>query len=380
MTTTLPTEAKVRGARRAGRIAVGLGLGVLMVPVDLAGMAGGLFAPRASQSVVAWEQCRLANLSSAPLRGHPRGHRAAGYLAVRALVGALTAIILMLIVAGLVVAVSVLIGAVTGGAVPVMDAPEPGRVTWMTAAVLVLPGLVLMYLAAQGLIGIVGMEVRLWNLFSRPGSGELEQRVVQLTSARAEVIEAIDEERRRIERDIHDGVQQRVVALSILLGRAERESEPRQQADMHRRALVETRNILDDLRAVSWRVYPAMLDRDGLRSALDALADRTPVPTHIDYRLTRRPPRPVESACYFTASEAITNVIKHAAAQRVDITVTQGAGSLTMLVRDDGRGGADPSGHGLTGIAARITALDGNMAIDSPAGGPTTIRVEVPCG
>ncbi|WP_194814711.1 sensor histidine kinase [Nocardia sp. XZ_19_385] len=377
--TTPPTAIPPRGARRAGQVAMGLGLSVLMIPVDLAGALGGLFSPRASGPVVALEQARLAQLASAGLRGRPAGPRAAGYLAVRALVGALTAIILAMIGAGIVVTVSVLIGAATGGAVPLMDAPEPGRVTWTTVAVLMLPGLVLGYLGGQGLVGLVGMEVRLWNLFSRPGSGELEQRVVRLTSARAEVIDAIDEERRRIERDIHDGVQQRVVALSILLGRAERETEPGERADMHRRALAETRNILDDLRAVSWRIYPAMLDRDGLRSALDALADRTPVPTHVDYRVTQRPPRLVESACYFTASEAITNVIKHAAAQRVDIAVTQGAGLLTMVVRDDGHGGADPMGHGLSGIAARITALDGTMAIDSPAGGPTTIRVEVPC-
>ncbi|MEU8899411.1 histidine kinase [Nocardia sp. NPDC048505] len=367
------------GVRRAGRVAVGLGLGVLMAPVDVAGALTGLLAPRAVESVIALERIRLAPLCGARLRGRPAGRRATAYLGMRALVGLLTAIILLLIVAGVAVTVSVLIGAATGGAVPLMDAPEPGRVTWMTVAVLILPGLVLGYLAAQGVAGLVGMEARLWNLFSRPGSEELAQRVDRLTSARAEVVAAIDEERRRIERDIHDGVQQRVVALSILLGRAERTAEPGPQAELHRRALAETHSILADLRAVSGRVYPAMLDRDGLRCALDALADRTPVPIHLEYRLATRPPRPVESACYFTASEAITNVIKHAAAQRVDIAVTQTAGVLSLVVRDDGRGGADSSGHGLTGIAARVGALDGTLRVESPAGGPTILRMEVPC-
>lgn len=358
---------------------VGLLLGALTVPLDIAAVAASPFSPRPVCAVVALERQRMGSWYAADLPGSPSGRRATAYLAVRAALGVLAGMIMVLTGLGVVVAIGTTIGAATGGAVPVLDAPDPGRVTWTTVAILAVPGIVLCYLAAQGLAGVVGLEVRLWRLFTRPGSDALEQRVVQLTATRAEVIDAIDEERRRIERDIHDGVQQRVVALAILLGRAERETDPEAAAALRRRAAAETGHILADLREVSWRIYPAMLARDGLRSALEALADRTPVPTRIDYRPTRRAPRPVESACYFTASEAVTNVIKYAQAQRIDITVTEADGALRLVVRDDGRGGADPAGHGLSGIASRITALDGTMSVDSPAGGPTIIRVEVPC-
>ncbi|MFC9999930.1 sensor histidine kinase [Nocardia sp. NPDC127526] len=373
------TGSRSRIARRAAAVLVGLVLGVLTVPLDLAAVAVSPLSPRPVRAMTAFAGQRLRTWYGAQPPAGPTGHRATAYLVVRSLLGVLTALIAALIGAGVVVTTGIAIGAATGSAVPVFDAPEPGRVTWTTVAVLAAPGLVLGYLAVQGLFGVVGLEIRLWKSFARPGSGALEQRVVQLTATRAEVIDAIDEERRRIERDIHDGVQQRVVALSILLGRAERETDPAGQADLRRRAIAETGHILADLREVSWRIYPAMLARDGLRSALEALADRTPVPTHLDYRPTRRPPRPVESACYFTASEAVTNVIKYAAAQRIDIIVSEADGMLRMQVRDNGRGGADPAGHGLTGIASRITALDGTLSVDSPVGGPTIIRVEVPC-
>lgn len=374
------TATRLRGTARLALGAAGLLLGVLTVPVDLAGVAGNPFAPRLTRAVMALERYRLGTLCGAELHGRPAGARALGYLALRVLLGLLAGVILALIGIGVVVAVSVVVGAATGGAVPLFDAPEPGRVTWTTAAALVLPGALLCFLAVQGLVGVIGLEARAWNLYARPGSDELEQRVVQLTSTRIKIIDAIDDERRRIERDLHDGVQQRVIALGILLGRAERAGASEQRDELHRRALAETGNILSELREVSMRIYPAMLARDGLHSALEALVDRTPVPIRLDFQPTRRAPRPVESACYFTASEAVTNVIKHASAHRIDLTVTEDAGLLRLVVRDDGCGGADPAGHGLSGIASRITAIDGTIAIDSPVGGPTTIRVEVPCG
>ncbi|WP_084528781.1 sensor histidine kinase [Nocardia crassostreae] len=373
------TGSRPRIARRAVAVTMGLSLGVLTVPLELAAVAASPFSPRPVRAATSFAGRRLRTWYGVELPAGPTGHRAAAYLAIRAMLGVLTAIIAALIGAGAVVVAGIVIGAATGGAVPVFDAPEPGRVTWTTVAVLAAPGVVLGYLAVQGLFGVLSLEIRLWKLFARPGSDVLEQRVVQLTATRADVIDAIDEKRRRIERDIHDGVQQRVVALSILLGRAERETDPAGQAELRRRAIAETGHILADLREVSWRIYPVMLARDGLRSALEALADRTPVPTHLDYRMPGRPPRLVESACYFTASEAVTNVIKYAAAQRIDITVSEAEGRLRLLVRDNGRGGADPTGTGLSGIASRITALDGTLSVDSPAGGPTIIRVEVPC-
>ncbi|PXX71017.1 signal transduction histidine kinase [Nocardia tenerifensis] len=371
-------DTGARRVRQAAFVLGGLALGVATVPIDLVTVLGSAVSARSARAAITVERRRLA-LFGVQLRGTPDGHRAVGYLVTRALLGMLTGLIGLLLGAGIVIAVSLVIGAATGAAVPIFDANEPGQVTWMTVAVLVLPGVALFYLAVQGLAGMVGTETRVWNAFARPSSGALAQRVDQLTATRADIIDAIDEERRRIERDLHDGVQQRVIALSILLARGERESDRQRQADLRRRALAETRHILADLREVSWKIYPAMLARDGLRSALEALADRTPLPTVLDYRLARRPPRPVESACYFTASEAITNAIKHAGARRIDLTVAGADSLLIMTVRDDGCGGADPAGLGLAGIASRITALDGVVAIDSPPGGPTTIRVEVPC-
>ncbi|WP_188435561.1 sensor histidine kinase [Microbacterium murale] len=246
-------------------------------------------------------------------------------------------------------------------------------------AIFVLPGLILLFLAVQGFIAVAQLEPKLWNVFTRPRSDELENRVSQLTVTLADVVDAIDDERRRIERDIHDGVQQRVVALSILLGRAERQADRDEQSALYGRALSETRHILDDLRDVSWRVYPAMLARDGLGPALEALRERTHLPIHLDYDLAERCPKSVESAAYFVASEAVTNVVKHAAAHSIEITVRQQGGRLTMTVRDDGVGGADPAGQGIAGITSRVTALSGTFDLDSPAGGPTTIRVDILC-
>lgn len=366
------------GFKRIPSRLAGVALGVALIPVDVLAVLGGLLSRDAAGPIVRLEQARITALIGGRLRSEPRGWRAVGYLAVRSLLGVLGGTVLALMVAGVVVAVSLTAGAVTGDAVPLFDAPA-GQVTYRTVAIFVLPGLILLFLAVQGVIAVAQLEPKLWNAFTRPGNDELENRVSQLTVTLADVVGAIDDERRRIERDIHDGVQQRVVALSILLGRAERQADPDEQSALYGRALAETRHILDDLRDVSWRVYPAMLARDGLGPALEALRERTHLPIHLDYDLAERSPKFVESAAYFVASEAVTNVVKHAAAHNIDITVRQQGGRLTMTVRDDGVGGADPAGQGIAGITSRVTALSGTFNLDSPAGGPTTIRVDIPC-
>ncbi|MGW6422045.1 sensor histidine kinase [Nocardia sp. NPDC055053] len=370
-------------AARSSRTAAVIGgylLGVVTVPLDLLGVLAAPISPALTDRIASMEHRRLTRLLGVRSNGVPRGPRAAGYLAARALVGTLGALVLALSGLGVVVAVAVVYGAATGAAVPIIDATEPGQVTWASVMVLALPGAVLCFLAVQGLLGIVRAEAWCLRRSTRPGQDELAQRVAQLTTTRAEVIEVIDDERRRIERDLHDGVQQRVVALSILLGRMDRASDEAGRGELRRRAIAETGHILDELREVSWRIYPAMLARDGLRAALEALADRTPVPTRLTVDLDERAPRPVESACYFTASEAITNAIKHSGATAIEVGVEREGPLLRLSVRDDGRGGANPDGHGLAGIATRVTALDGTMRVDSPPGGPTIVTVEVPCG
>ncbi|MEV0854318.1 sensor histidine kinase [Nocardia fluminea] len=373
------STSPARSSRVVAAVA-GYLLGVLTVPLDLLGVLAAPIVAGFTDRIARGEHRRLTRLLGVRSTGAPSGPRAAAYLAARALVGVLGALVLALSGLGVVVAVAVVYGASTGDAVPIIDATEPGQVSWATVTVLALPGAVLCFLAVQGLLGVVRAEAWCLRRSTRPGQEELAQRVAQLTTTRAEVIEVVDDERRRIERDLHDGVQQRVVALSILLGRMDRAADEQVRGELQRRAIAETGHILDELREVSWRIYPAMLARDGLRAALEALADRTPVPTRLTVDLDERAPRPVESACYFTASEAITNAIKHSGATAIDVAVERDDRTVRLRVHDDGQGGADPTGHGLTGIATRVTALDGTMAVDSPPGGPTTITVEVPCG
>ncbi|MGA6203543.1 sensor histidine kinase [Nocardia testacea] len=367
-------------ARRCVAVLIGILLGVGMVVPDLAATIYGLISAHAVRRVVGVEKRRLGLLLGAPPNGEPTGRRAVGYLGVRVVLGLLGGVISALLGAGVVVGMALVYGASTGAAVPVVDATEPGQITWKTVGVVLLPGVVFVFLIAQGLWGVTRAEAWAWRVFARPGTGELAERVARLTATRAEMTEVIDEERRRIERDLHDGVQQRVVALSIVLARVDRETDPGVRADLHRRARAETGHLLDDLRDVSWRIYPAMLARDGLPATLEALADRTPLPTRLAVDLPARPNRSIESACYFAASEAITNAIKHSGAGSLEIAVGHTGDTLWLRVRDDGHGGADPAGHGLSGIAARIHALDGTFTVDSPVGGPTTIAAEVPCG
>lgn len=279
---------------------------------------------------------------------------------------------------GVTVSIQMIVAAATGGPVSLFSASH-GRVSWATVGLFVLPGVVLIFLALSGLGGIAWLERRAWQSFQRPGAGELSQEVVRLHTTLDEVVDAVDAERRRIERDIHDGVQQRVVALSILLARVERAGSTDARALLHS-ARGETQHILDDLRDVAGRTYPAMLQRDGLAAALEALRDRIAMPVHLEVDPIGTPDRAAETAAYFVASEAVTNAIKHAAAQQITIRVRADGGQLTVTVQDDGVGGADPAGPGLSGIASRVAARDGRLQVRSPAGGPTTIEAVIPCG
>ncbi|WP_019607206.1 sensor histidine kinase [Nocardiopsis sp. CNS-639] len=206
----------------------------------------------------------------------------------------------------------------------------------------------------------------------------LHRRIDELTSTRSGIVRAVDEERRRIERDLHDGVQQRVVALAMLLGRAQRGHDPERAARLVRQAHTETRVLLDELREVAWRVYPTALDTLGLEAALTEVAERSPLPVRVRARLSAPPPRELATAVYFVAREAITNAVKHAGAEVVIVHLDDADGVLDLRVLDDGRGGADPAGGGLTGLARRVRALDGTLAVHSPRGGPTTVRAALP--
>jgi signal transduction histidine kinase len=226
----------------------------------------------------------------------------------------------------------------------------------------------------------------LWALFARvmlgPSTVQLHERVDDLRDARARIIAAGDAERRRIERDLHDGAQQRLVALSITLGMAEsRLHDPEAAAPLIAQAREEAALAVKELRELASGIHPALLSERGLGPALEALAARAPVPTTVDGVPEPRMPPPVESAAYFVTAEALTNVAKYAGATTASVSLAIEHGRLLLIIRDDGAGGADPkTGSGLRGLRDRVEALDGDLHIDSPPGLGTTLIAEIPLG
>jgi signal transduction histidine kinase len=224
------------------------------------------------------------------------------------------------------------------------------------------------------------LDRQLAQRFLGPSPQELlRRRVTALSVSRAEVVEAVNDERRRIERDLHDGVQQRLVALGMLLGRARRTNDVDHSANLLRQAHEEAQEALQDLREVTWRVYPIALDEGGLHTALESLAERSHVPVVLRYGLPSRPSVAMETVAYFVASEAVTNTIKHAQASLLTIDVSLVSGSVVIQISDNGTGGAVPSGGGLSGLARRVAAADGEFTVDSPPAGPTTVTAVLPC-
>jgi signal transduction histidine kinase len=202
----------------------------------------------------------------------------------------------------------------------------------------------------------------------------------ELVASRARIVAAGDEARRRIERNLHDGTQQRLLALGLDLQRA-RATIPDDQPEA-RSALSgveqDLEGILEDLRELSHGLHPQLLSRLGLGPSLNALARRSPIPVHLDVDLTERPAPSFETALYYVVSEALTNAIKHSHASEISVTITSG-GKLEASIVDDGVGDADPSGgSGLTGLLDRVDALGGRFALHSPPGGGTSISIELP--
>ncbi|MFD9902901.1 sensor histidine kinase [Streptomyces sp. NPDC059063] len=300
---------------------------------------------------------------------YPSGHDARKdlpYLASRIAMGPVCAVVVGLLGVGVVLAGLLAYGAVRG----TMSAGE------LVGQVLL--GSVLLFLDIQGLVSLAGLDQRLARQCFGPSERELlERRIMELAVSRAGMVEVVDVERRRIERDLHDGVQQRLVALAMLLGRACR--NPDKAADLLRQAHAESQEVLGELREVAWRAYPSALDSLGLEEALAGVAERCSIPLHIDFRLTEKLPQTTETATYFVVSESVTNAAKHSGADRIDVSVGREGGTVVIQIRDNGRGGADPEGSGLSGLRRRAAALDGDLSVHSPPGGPTTITAELPC-
>ena len=224
-------------------------------------------------------------------------------------------------------------------------------------------------------------DARLAGVLLGPGPAErLEQRVQTLTRSRADIIEATDAERRRIERDLHDGTQQRLMSLALTLGMARSTLADGPARDVIVTAHDEAVAALTELREFVRGLHPAVLNDRGLDAAISGVAARAPIPVRVTVDVEPRCSSVIEAIAYFTVSEALTNVAKHAAATRADVMLLRAGNRLTITVTDDGRGGATvESGGGLSGLAQRAAAVDGTMKVRSPPSGPTTVTVELPC-
>ena len=215
-----------------------------------------------------------------------------------------------------------------------------------------------------------------------PDRAALTERISALEASRAGAVDVQDAELRRIERDLHDGAQARLVALGMSLGMAEQKLAS--DADAARELLAEARadagQALRELRDLARGIHPPVLADRGLDAAVRSLAAASPISVTVSVVMPERLKPPVESAAYFVVAEALANAGKHSRAGRVDVRIVRANGAVSVEVHDDGVGGADPSGGGLDGLRRRVEALDGTLSVVSPVGGPTIVRADMPCG
>jgi signal transduction histidine kinase len=287
---------------------------------------------------------------------------------------------------------SLLVG-ISGWIVLVLERPEPARFALGSEALAIQIGasaMLLGFLTGVWAATTAGyfwpawpaLGLALFAALSAAGVyGQREHRIRRLEQTRAGAVDVQESELRRIERDLHDGAQARLVALGMSLGQAEQalETDPNTARQLLSEARQGAREALEELRDLTRGIRPPILTDRGLEPAITALTAHTPLPVTLSVDAGGRYPSAVETAAYFTVAEALANAIKHANAQQIAICIEAAGGLLVAEVIDDGAGGADPSGPGLTGLRQRVEALDGRLSVDSPAGGPTTVRAELPC-
>jgi signal transduction histidine kinase len=281
---------------------------------------------------------------------------------------------------------SVVLSAIAAPAVAAAAPPGSflGDLAWPLLALSVLIGIALVPVAvlvttfaARGAAAAAG-----W-LLEPNAEALLATRVSELEATRAGAVESADARLRRIERDLHDGAQHRLayVAMELDRARAKLAEDPQAADALLAGAHEESKRALVELRDLVRGIHPSVLSDRGLDAAISGLAERCPVPVEIDVSLAARPPAAVETAAYYVVAEALTNVGRHADARTATVRMRDGGGRFLVEVSDDGRGGARrATGSGLEGLAQRVEALDGTFTVDSPVGGPTTIRAEMPCG
>ena len=256
-----------------------------------------------------------------------------------------------------------------------------GGAGWGARSAMLAAAAVALPLAAYPLTAWAGARAALARLVLATREVELGERLVEVTRSRARLVDAFELERRRIERDLHDGAQQRLIALTVALGMARLDLPSDSAAAEHVSAAHDqAKQALTELRELSRGVHPQVLTDRGLPAAVADAAGRSPVVVDVDVALPRRLPGAVEVTAYFAVCEALANVAKHSRATRASVRGRLMDDVLVVEVHDDGVGGADPAaGGGLTGLADRIAVVDGRLLLSSPPGGPTLLRIELPC-
>lgn len=305
------------------------------------------------------------------LASDPATWRDLGWIAVNATVGAI-----LLLAPGLLAATGVLYALRVVGGLPGVPPGEGEPERILLAIVLSAAGLGAAPPALRGYGHLTGL------ILARPGTAELNRRITHLARTRSETIDASAVEIRRIERDLHDGAQARLVAIGMALDAVGQlmECQPEAARELLNDARGNSAKALAEIRGLVRGIHPPVLADRGLADAVRALALDTPLPITVTSDLTVRLPAPLESAAYFAVSELLANVIKHADARHAHVDMRHDCEVLTITVADDGHGGANPgAGTGLRGVGRRLAAFDGDLAVDSPLGGPTTITMELPC-
>ena len=382
-------------------VVVGLLIGGLAaLPAFLVGLPLVALALLMAFGLSFWERGRLLAFTGVPI-GRPRPPRAdqplwrrllldarpwraAAYLPLLALWG-LVAGITILVLTSTALALAALplySGALPDGiiALPFGRTLHTSAVPWLTAVGLV--ALVVLPLLARGLSGVdVALGRWLLGPTGREQLDHLSERVQTLTETREATVDSVEAERRRIERDLHDGPQQRLVAIAMDLGMAREhlDRDPAGTRELLDKAHLAAKEAITEMRQVARGIHPPVLTDRGLDAALSALAARSPIPVSVSVELPQRPSPTVEAIAYFCVSEALTNVAKHSRARSARVEAFSRDGMITVRISDDGVGGADPAaGTGLNGLRDRVRAVDGSLYLSSPLGGPTVLTITLP--
>jgi len=259
------------------------------------------------------------------------------------------------------------------------SAPIPSGAAGLAAVAAA--GLALLLAAPQVTWALARADAAVARLLLGPGRTRMRARIGELERSRARVVDSAEAERRRIERDLHDGAQQRLVALAMDLGRARARfaDDPEAARAIVDQAHAEAKAALLELRNLVRGVHPPVLTDRGLDAALSGLAALCPVPVAVHVDAAVRPPASVEAIAYFVVAETLTNVAKHSRANAAQVSVGRHGDALSVVISDDGIGGADPRGQGLSGLADRVAGVDGRLTVHSPEGGGTVITAELRC-